>query len=954
LISFTVYYCELRRFAVCSFISDRVTSVLRASIRVKISAIVVATTSLSLAVAAAASGWRDFERRFAAKQIELTGMANVLAAAVEPSLLQGTGRHVRQVLRSMGRMRSVTYVRVRNASGHDIASFGSGIVVARRADVTAPNAVGPFELFSLSTFPVQVSIVSSGTQIGDLTLIADVSELRTAFIESLLTALLIGLGASLFGFFVALWLQRFVTKPMRDLAGAMRGVRDTGDYSGQVRKVSADETGDLVDSFNAMLREIRARDGALRDHSETLEQTVELRTRDLATAKAAAESANEAKSEFLATMSHEIRTPMNGMLVMAELLSAGRLDPKLQRYADVIVKSGHGLLAIINDILDLSKIEAGRLDLECVSVDPAIIADDVAMLFCERAASKSLDLAVVVEPGVPRTVGGDPVRLNQILSNLTNNALKFTQAGGVSITVSCPSRACADADKATLRFSVRDTGIGIPDEKICAIFDAFSQADSSTTREYGGTGIGLTICRRLVAAMGGTISASSVVGSGTTFTVDIPCEVISGFRSATRHDVSDRGCVALALREGPTRAAVEAAARALDLGIIHVNPEQDRPVAESVVAIVADSDCVARVRCRFDTSVHAFAIGRFGDTSAARAEQSGDIAGVISWPVTTNNAIDLLLRSLSELPGARRAIADNAARSSSRTFSGLRVLAADDSPINREVLTEALTRLQVEVVSVENGQEARDIVERETFDLVFMDASMPLLDGFQATRAIRAAERAAGRAPVPIIALTAHVVGSRANEWQNAGMVDCVTKPFTVSAIESCLRKWIPDDRHTRNEGGEAGPSENVADGSATRIAGSRQDDPPGTPPVLDPEVLQSINELAGPSNDLTKRLVLLFREHAPIAMDRLHAAIDGKDPVAIASTAHAFKSMCRNIGALELGHILHEIEEAAVMQSSGPPDNVVIFLNRSLEATLAALAVLEEKSTGASSLAVA
>lgn len=613
----------------------------------------VATTTLSLAVAAAASGWRDFERRFAAKQIELTGMANVLSAAVEPSLLQGSDRDVRQVLRSMGRMRSVTYVRVRNAAGRDIASFGNGIVVARGEEARTPDAFGPFELFSLSTFPVQVSIVSSGTQIGDLTLIADVSELRTAFVESLLTALLIGLGASLFGFLVALWLQRFVSKPMRDLAGAMRGVRDTGDYSGQVRKVSTDETGDLVDSFNAMLREIRARDGALREHSETLEQTVELRTRDLVTAKAAAESANEAKSEFLATMSHEIRTPMNGMLVMAELLSAGRLDSKLQRYADVIVKSGHGLLAIINDILDLSKIEAGRLDLECVSVDPAVIADDVAMLFCERAASKGLDLAVVVEPGVPRAVGGDPVRLNQILSNLTNNALKFTHSGGVSITVSCPPH--VDAARATLRFAVRDTGIGIPEEKISAIFEAFSQADSSTTREYGGTGIGLTICRRLVAAMGGTISASSVVGTGTTFTVDIPCEVISGHRTATRRDVHDLGRIALALPEGPTRAAVEAAARTLGLGIVQINLEQDSPVAENVVAIVANSDSVARMRRRCGTSAHAFAIGRFGDTSAARAEQSGDIAGVIAWPVTTSNAIDLLARSLGETQGARTA-----------------------------------------------------------------------------------------------------------------------------------------------------------------------------------------------------------------------------------------------------------------------------------------------------------
>jgi CheY-like chemotaxis protein len=238
-----------------------------------------------------------------------------------------------------------------------------------------------------------------------------------------------------------------------------------------------------------------------------------------------------------------------------------------------------------------------------------------------------------------------------------------------------------------------------------------------------------------------------------------------------------------------------------------------------------------------------------------------------------------------------------------------------------------------------------------------MDASMPVLDGFQATRAIRAAEHAAGREPVPIVALTAHVVGSRADEWRDAGIVDCVTKPFTLASIEACLRKWVPEDRLTPKERHSTYDSDASIDGSGSRtprraLAGDALLTDPL--PVLDPDVLQSIAELAGPSSDLTKRLVALFREHAPIALDRLRTAIDAREPTSIASAAHAFKSMCRNIGAAELGQLLHEVEEVAATQSSEPPPETAGRLEQSLKATLAALDSLEAGSSGDSNLVAA
>ncbi|MBM3519571.1 MAG: hybrid sensor histidine kinase/response regulator, partial [Alphaproteobacteria bacterium] len=284
------------------------------------------------------------------------------------------------------------------------------------------------------------------------------------------------------------------------------------------------ETGLLIDAFNRMMAEIRVRDQALEGSRQTLEMKVAERTRQLKTAKEVAEVANRAKSDFLATMTHEIRTPMNGLMVMAELLNAANLGPRQQRYAEIVLKSGQGLLSIINDLLDLSKIEAGKLDLEKIPVDPTAIADDVVGLFWEHAAGKGLDLAARSSPTVPRKVLADPVRLNQILTNLTNNALKFTETGQVLISL--------HFEAGRLVISVADSGIGIRREKIDRLFEAFTQADQSTTRRYGGTGLGLTICRRLVDAMGGVITVQSEFGKGSIFRVSIPVDIAEPARPA--------------------------------------------------------------------------------------------------------------------------------------------------------------------------------------------------------------------------------------------------------------------------------------------------------------------------------------------------------------------------------------------------------------------------------------
>jgi signal transduction histidine kinase len=268
-----------------------------------------------------------------------------------------------------------------------------------------------------------------------------------------------------------------------------------------------DEVGDMVASFNRMLGEIRSRDQALAAHMAGLEATVAERTAELSRARDAADAANRARGEFLAAMSHEIRTPMNGVLVMAEMLAAADLPSRQRRFAQVIASSGASLMAIINDILDLSKIEAGRLELEAAPVDLAEIAEEACALFWERARSKGLDLGTFVDPATPALVQGDAVRLRQIVSNLVNNAVKFTDSGGVLVLV-------GPGPAGGVRIAVRDTGPGIERDRIGRLFEAFTQEDQSTTRRFGGTGLGLAICQRLVGAMAGRFAVRSRPGAG--------------------------------------------------------------------------------------------------------------------------------------------------------------------------------------------------------------------------------------------------------------------------------------------------------------------------------------------------------------------------------------------------------------------------------------------------------
>ncbi|MFY0615687.1 MAG: response regulator, partial [Hyphomicrobiaceae bacterium] len=629
----------------------------------------------------------------------------------------------------------------------------------------------------------------------------------------------------------------------------------------------------------------------------------------------------------------EIRTPMNGMLVMAELLSVGGLSPRLQRYADVIVKSGNGLLAIINDILDFSKIEAGKLELESIPVDPRRLVDDTLQLFSERAQSANLEIAAYIARDVPRQIIADPVRMGQVLTNLVNNALKFTETGGVMVLVEAADCLQGDDTHAGLRFSVRDTGIGIPADKLATIFDAFAQADQSTTRQFGGTGIGLSICKRLIEAMDGHLAVESTEGVGSTFFFEAAFSVYEAAELAAPADTTVTALVTL--DEGIT---CDALVRTLGDWRVDVVLASDTPPATPCDIAFRD---LSQLDASDDTAASSLpnglptvAIGKFGDTRGDALVQAGRIVRLLDRPLSTvelAELIEVVIVDPENLSVEGLSMDTTQVVANRAPFAGLHILAADDSPVNREVLSEVLKRLEVTFTMVEDGREAVEAVKNATFDLIFMDGSMPEIDGFAATRQIRDWEEAHNVEATPIVALTAHVVGEKGDLWRDAGMSDFVTKPFSLATIEACLRRWAPTA-----ETSETPPP----DATAANDAGCLD---AADTPLLDPDVLGSIREIQAPGDNLIGRIIGLYIEHAPATLEQLRTSLETASAVEIAELAHALKSLSRNVGAVRVGNLADDIENAARDRGHKPSDDTSSALEQALDETITELRALDQ-----------